>query len=95
MYVRYILAFGIVFTILQVSDLVLTGQALREPGIRELNPLYGMSWFIPFKLTMVFLVMYTMYKQPAWNRRFARSAMSGIIAIYLLINLNNLYFVLA
>ncbi len=94
-YMKYILAFGIIFTILQVSDLVLTDFALKSPGIRELNPLYSMDLFIPFKLTMVFLIMYIMYRQPARNREFARSAMSGIIAIYLLINLNNLYFVLS
>ena len=94
LYMKYIISFGLIFTILQVSDLVLTRYALKSPGIRELNPLYSQDWFIPVKLMIVFLVMFTMYRQPSWNWGFARNAMSGIIVIYLFINLNNLYFVL-
>lgn len=93
-YSNYIFLFGIVFTALQISDLTLTKHALKDPELIEINPLYGQDWFIPFKLTMVFLVMITMYRQPVHTRGFAIKAMSGMIIIYVLINLNNLYFIL-
>jgi hypothetical protein len=94
-YLKYVLLFGIVFTALQVSDLTLTQHSLKNPNIRELNPLYDQGWFVPFKLTMVFLIMGTMYRQPDRNQGIAKKAMSGIIIMYLFINLNNLYFVLS
>ncbi|MCZ7355919.1 MAG: DUF5658 family protein [Candidatus Methanoperedens sp.] len=94
-YLKYVLLFGIVFTALQVSDLTLTQHSLKNPNIRELNPLYDQDWFVPFKLTMVFLIMGTMYRQPGRNQGIAKKAMSGIIIMYLFINLNNLYFVLS
>jgi hypothetical protein len=94
-YLKYVLLFGIVFTILQIFDLTLTQHGLKNPQIRELNPLYTQDWFVPFKLTMVLLIMGTMYRQPDRNQGIAKKAMSGIIVMYLLINLNNLYFVLS
>ena len=86
--------FGILFTILQVSDLTTTHHALKNPENKELNPLYNQTWFVPFKLTMVFLIMAVMYRIPAPNRRFAKTAMIGMIYMYVFINMNNLYFVM-
>jgi hypothetical protein len=94
-YLKYVLLFGIVFTVLQVSDLTLTQHGLKNPNVRELNPLYDQDWFVPFKLSMVFLIMGTMYRQPDRNQGIAKKAMSAIIIMYLFINLNNLYFVLS
>ncbi len=91
---KYILMFGVVFTILQISDMVLTQYALRNPGIRELNPFYTHDYFIPFKLTVVLLIMITMYRQPVQNQVLAKKTMLWIIFMYVLINLNNLYFAL-
>ena len=86
--------FGILFTILQIADLTVTQHALKNPENRELNPLYGQVWFVPFKLTMVFLIMAVMYRIPAQNRRFAKTAMIGMIFMYVFINMNNLYLVM-
>ena len=83
--------FGILFTILQISDLTITHQALKNSEIKELNPLYGQIWFVPFKLTMVFLIMAVMYRIPAQNQGFAKKAMIGMIFMYVFINMNNLY----
>ena len=94
-YLRFIIAFGILFTMLQISDLMLTDNALKNPENREVNPLYGQDWFVPVKLTMVLLIMYTMYRMPENSRRMAKNAMAGMIFIYLFININNLYFLLA
>ncbi len=94
-YLRFIIVFGILFTILQILDLMLTNNALKNPEIREVNPLYGQDWFVPVKLTMVLLIMYTMYQMPENSRRLAKNAMAGMIFIYLFINMNNLYFLLA
>ncbi len=91
---KYILMFGVVFTILQISDMVLTQYALRNTGIRELNPFYTHDYFIPFKLTVVLLIMITMYRQPVQNQVLAKKTMLWIIFMYVLINLNNLYFAL-
>jgi len=91
-YYKFIIMFGILFTILQISDLTTTHQALKNSEIKELNPLYNQAWFVPFKLTMVFLIMAVMYRIPAPNRRFAKRAMTGIIFMYVFINMNNLYF---
>ena len=94
-YLKYILVFGTIFTALQISDLMLTQHALRNPEIRELNPLYGNDWFVPLKLTMVLLIMYILYHIPENNHRLAKNAMAGMIFIYVFINMNNLYFLLA
>lgn len=91
-YYKFIIMFGILFTILQISDLTTTHQALKNSEIKELNPLYGQIWFVPFKLTMVFLIMAVMYHIPAPNRRLAKKTMLGMIFMYIFININNLYF---
>jgi hypothetical protein len=93
-YYIFIIKFGILFTILQVSDLTVTYHALVNPENKELNPFYDQFWFVPFKLTMVFLIMAVMYRIPAPNQRFAKTAMVGMIFMYVFININNLYFVL-
>lgn len=93
-YYKFILIFGILFTLLQITDLTTTHQALKNSEIKELNPLYGQIWFIPFKLTMVFFIMIGMYRIPEQNRRFAKNAMIGMLYMYVFINLNNLYFVI-
>lgn len=90
-YLKFIIVFGILFTILQISDLSITNQALKNPENRELNPLYSQEWFVPFKLTAVFLIMSVMYRIPNENRRLAKGAMIGIIYMYIFININNLY----
>ena len=94
-YVRFIILFGILFTILQISDLAITHFALQNPQNKELNPLYSQEWFIPFKLTMVLLIMSVMHRIPAPSRRMAKGAMIGMIYMYLFINFNNLYFLLS
>ena len=94
-YIRFIILFGILFTTLQISDLAITHFALQNPQNKELNPLYNEGWFVPFKLTMVFLIMFIMHRIPAPNRRLAKSAMIGMIYMYLFINFNNLYFLLS
>ncbi len=86
--------FGILFTVLQISDLTTTNHALKNPENQELNPLYYQIWFVPFKLTMVFFIMAVMQRIPVPNRRFAKKAMIGMIFMYVFINMNNLYFVL-
>jgi hypothetical protein len=93
-YIRFIILFGILFTILQISDLTITYFALQNPQNKELNPLYNQEWFIPFKLTMVFLIMSIMYRMPASSRLLAKGTMIGMIYMYLFINFNNLYFLL-
>jgi hypothetical protein len=93
-YIRFIILFGILFTILQISDLTITYFALQNPQNKELNPLYNQEWFIPFKLTMVFLIMSIMHRIPASNRWLAKGTMIGMIYMYLFINFNNLYFLL-
>jgi len=94
-YIKFILLFGAIFTILQISDLILTHQGLKNPQNKELNPLYSMDWFVPVKLTMVFLIMYTMSHIPENSHGLAKNTMTGMIFMYVFINLNNLYFVLA
>ncbi len=94
-YIRFIILFGILFTILQITDLTITYFALQNPQNKELNPLYSKEWFIPFKLTMVLLIMAVMQRIPAPNRRLAKGAMIGMIYMYLFINFNNLYFLLS
>jgi uncharacterized BrkB/YihY/UPF0761 family membrane protein len=93
-YYKFIIMFGILFTVLQILDLTVTHHALMNPENRELNPLYNQIWFVPFKLTMVFLIMAVMYRIPTQNRSFAKKAMIGMIYMYIFINLNNLYFAL-
>jgi hypothetical protein len=94
-YLKFIIIFGAIFTILQISDLMLTQQALKNPGIRELNPLYGQDWFVPLKLTMVFLIMLTMSYIPEKSRKLAKNTMAGMIFMYVFINMNNLYLLLS
>ncbi len=94
-YLKFIIIFGVIFTALQISDLVLTKHALKNPEIRELNPLYSLDWFVPVKLTMVLLIMYIMYHIPENNHSLAKNAMAGMIFIYVFINMNNLYFMLS
>jgi hypothetical protein len=93
-YIKFIIIFGIIFTILQISDLVLTQHALKNPEITELNPFYVQDWFVPLKLTMVLLIMYTMSHIPEKNHKLAKNTMAGLIFMYVFINLNNLYFLL-
>lgn len=94
-YIKFIIIFGAIFTVLQVSDLILTQYALKNPEIKELNPFYGQDWFVPLKLTMVLLIMYIMYHIPENSHMLAKNAMAGMIFIYVFINMNNLYFLLA
>lgn len=91
-YIRFILLFGVLFTILQVTDLTITYFALQNPQNKELNPFYNEEWFIPFKLTMVLIIMSVMHRIPKPNRMLAKGAMVGMIYMYLFINFNNLYF---
>ena len=93
-YIKFIILFGLIFTFLQISDLILTYYALKNPDIKEVNPFYGQDWFVPVKLTMVFLIMYTMYHIPENSHRLAKNTMAGLIFMYVFINLNNLYFLL-
>jgi len=93
-YIKFIIIFGAIFTILQISDIILTQHALKNPEIRELNPLYSQDWFVPIKLTMVLLIMHTMSHIPEKSHRLAKNAMSGMIFMYVFINLNNLYLLL-
>lgn len=93
-YFKFIIFFGILFTILQISDLTITHQALKNPEIKELNPLYSQEWFVPFKLTMVLIIMMFMYRIPDQNRRLAIGTMVGMLYIYVFININNLYFLM-
>jgi len=93
-YYKFILVFGLLFLILQIADLTITQHALKNPDNKELNPLYNQIWFVPFKLTMVFLIMAVMSRIPVPNRRFAKQAMIGMIYMYVFININNLYFAL-
>ncbi len=94
-YLKFIIIFGVIFTALQISDLMLTQHALKNPEIKELNPLYSLDWFVPVKLTMVLFIMYIMYHIPENNHRLAKNAMAGMIFIYVFVNMNNLYFLLA
>ncbi len=94
-YSKFIIIFGVIFSILQISDLLLTQNALKNPEIKELNPLYGQDWFVPVKLTMVLLIMYILYHIPENSHWLAKNAMVGMIFIYVFINMNNLYFLLA
>ena len=94
-YIKFIIIFGAIFTILQISDLMLTQHALKNPEIREINPLYGQDWFVPLKLTMVLLIMYTMSLIPEKSHTLAKNAMAGMIFMYIFINMNNLYFLLS
>lgn len=91
-YIRFILLFGVLFSILQVTDLTITYFALQNPQNQELNPFYNEEWFIPFKLTMVLIIMPVMHSIPKPNRMLAKGAMVGMIYMYLFINFNNLYF---
>jgi uncharacterized BrkB/YihY/UPF0761 family membrane protein len=93
-YCTFIINFGIIFTILQVSDLTVTQHALLNLDNKELNPFYYQVWFVPFKLTMVFLIMAVMYRIPTPNRILAKKAMVGMIFMYVFINMNNLYYIL-
>jgi len=93
-YIKFIILFGAIFTALQISDLMLTHYALKNPEIKEVNPFYGQEWFVPLKLTMVFLIMYTMSRIPENSHRLAKNTMAGLIFMYVFINLNNLYFLL-
>ncbi len=93
-YLQFIILFGILFSILQISDLAITYYALQNPHVKEINPFYDEEWFIPFKLTAVFLIMAVMYRIPSSSRRLAKKAMLGIIYMYMFINLNNLYHLL-
>lgn len=90
-YYKYIIVFGILFLILQISDLTTTLQALKNSEIKELNPFYDQIWFVPFKLTAVFFIMIGMYYIPEHNRSIAKKEMLGMIYMYVIINLNNLY----
>lgn len=94
-YIKFIIIFGAIFTILQILDLILTQYALKNPEIKELNPLYGQDWFVPLKLTMVLIIMYTMSHIPENSHRLAKNAMAGMIFMYVFINMNNLYFLLS
>jgi len=94
-YINFIIIFGILFTILQISDLILTQFALRNPELQEINPFYGQEWFVPVKMTMVLLIMYTMSYIPENSRKFAENVMVGMIFFYVFINLNNLYFLIS
>lgn len=91
-YLQFIILFGILFLFLQISDLTLTHYALKNPQIRELNPLYYQEWFIPFKLATVFLIMAMMYMIPASSRRLSENAMIGMLFMYVFINFNNIYY---
>ena len=94
-YINFIIIFGILFTILQISDLILTQFALKNPELQEINPFYGQEWFVPVKMTMVLLIMYTMSHIPENSRKFAENVMVGMIFLYVFINMNNLYFLIS
>ncbi len=93
-YLKFVIMFGILFTILQISDLTITHHALKNPENSELNPLYSQEWFVPFKLTVVLMIMTVMYRIPDANRKLAKAAMIGMVYMYIFININNLYYLL-
>lgn len=93
-YLNFIMVFGILFTILQLLDLITTFFALENKYARELNPLFEHDLFIPFKFLMVFFIMFVMFKIPARDQMLAKGTMIFLISIYIFININNLYYVL-
>lgn len=93
-YLNFIMVFGILFTILQLLDLITTFYALKTKYVSELNPLFEHDLFIPFKFLMVFLIMFVMYKIPVHDQMFAKGTMIFLIYFYIFININNLYYLL-
>lgn len=91
---RNILIFSLLFFALQCIDLFLTHLALFKDGIVEMNRLYGHPLFIFIKLGMVFVISALIYKVHQINPRSAILAMILIIGMYVLICLNNLYWVI-
>jgi len=91
-YLSFILVFGLLFTILQLLDLITTFYALKTKSVRELNPLFEHDLFIPFKFIMVFFIMFVMFKIPAKDQMLAKGTMIFLIYLYIVININNLYY---
>ena len=83
--------FSVAFFVLQVMDLVLTKEALKDPRIRELNPLYSLAWFIPLKLSMVIIIAPMTYMYGRHYPGLAYSAMALMLIMYILIVANNAY----
>jgi hypothetical protein len=92
-YLNFIMVFGILFTILQLLDLIITFYALKTKYVRELNPLFDHDLFIPFKFLMVFFIMFVMFKIPSHDQMLAKGTMIFLIYMYIFININNLYYV--
>jgi len=83
--------FSVAFFALQVMDLALTKEALKDSRLSELNPLYAMAWFIPLKLSMIILIAPLTYTYGRQHPRLAYSAMGVMIAMYIIIVSNNAY----
>ncbi len=92
-YLYFVILFGILFTILQILDIITTIFALENEYVKEANPLFGHEWFIPLKFTMIFLIMFIMSRIPDQNQTLAKNTMIGIIYMYVVINVNNLYYI--
>lgn len=85
--------FFMVFEAFQIADLWLTAIALKQ-GHSELNPLYAYGMlFVAVKLIMPALITLGLY---AYNKqdRMVGYGMSFILAMYTVIVVNNLYWVL-
>lgn len=92
---KKILIFSVLFFALQAIDLYLTSIFIKEHGKwGELNPLYFQIWFYPLKLSSVLLISPVMYWAYPKIPKITNRVMYGIIIMYVLICLNNLYWVI-
>ncbi len=92
-YLSFIMVFGLLFTILQLLDLITTFLALENKYVRELNPFFEYDFFIPFKFSMVFFIMFVMFNIPVRDQMLAKGTMMFLIYLYIFININNIYYV--
>ena len=86
-----IVLFSVAFFVLQVMDLALTKEALNDPRIRELNPLYSLAWFVPLKISIVLIIAPMTYIYGRHYPGLAYSAMAAMLIMYILIVVNNAY----
>jgi hypothetical protein len=86
---KEILLFSIIFLILQATDLILTQEALNNPGIRELNPFYKHPGFIIIKMGLILIIAPLLYYCNKKNYSIAKTTMRFEIGLYSVICLNN------
>jgi len=86
---KKVIAFSFAFVLLQVIDLWLTSIALKDPGNSEANPLYFQGWFVYVKLGMIMVIAPMLYYCLNKAPKLGNIGMYGIIAMYVLICLNN------